>query len=175
MARWSDRRYACARRARLRRQHGTTRIGAPRAPIRAAPLACLRHSRLADTRDGRRARAQGEAPASQQRSCLGALVPTSARCWVGRIGAVARREERERAGCSLSTDAGVWPVRSSRSLGTTGTSAGVGARTPASARGKRASALPRRVLAPIVRSGSRAGAGCDSCLRRQSGSGRCPG
>ena len=108
MARWSDLRYASARSRSSSAQHGTTRIGAPRAPIRAAPLACVRHSRLADTREGRRARAQGEAPASQQRSCLGALVRASARCWVGRIGAVGRREAREQAGCSFPTDSGVY-------------------------------------------------------------------
>jgi hypothetical protein len=37
---------------------------------------------------------------------------------LARIGAVVRREGRERAGCSSCTDAGVWPVRSSCSLGT---------------------------------------------------------
>jgi len=52
----------------------------------AGACACKRgHDVAARDCSGRRARAQGEAPASQQRSCLGALVPPSARCWDGRI------------------------------------------------------------------------------------------
>ena len=52
--------------------------------------------RPAAWRPRRRAGAQGKTPASRQRSCLGAPVRPSARCWVGRQPAVGRGARRHR-------------------------------------------------------------------------------
>ena len=115
-----SRRSARSRRTRDRARTGA-RLPAPR-PRHVIPHLCATSERLrSGARDARfgRAGAEGDTPASRQRSCPGAPVRASARCWDGRIGAVTRRERRERAGCSFPTDAGVRPVRRSRSLGTT--------------------------------------------------------
>ena len=67
---------------------------------------------------GRRGGAQGRTPASRQRSCLGAPVRPSARCWVGRMRAAASTRRGARPPATPSMGAGVSLAGSSRLLGT---------------------------------------------------------
>jgi hypothetical protein len=65
-----------------------------------------RRVEASDASPGRRPGARGETPASWQRSSPGVLLGAPARCWVGRIGAVARREGARTCWLLPSTDAG---------------------------------------------------------------------
>jgi hypothetical protein len=69
--------------------------------------------RSSGARSGRRASSAGEVPASQPRSCLGALVRPSARCWDGRIRAAADTRRGRDVRCSFDKRASS-PAGSSR-------------------------------------------------------------
>ena len=71
------------------------------------PGACERYApRAPHARDGRRPRAEVGTSASWQRSCLGAPVRVSARCWVGRRGAAGSTRERGPGAPSQSMETG---------------------------------------------------------------------